>query len=336
MRYLFVLVLGVVAGSVASFYLDRHPQFRPKIDDAIGMVEKPLADAATTPERVFQSVLAINAIKPCFSRNPSFDLQPPVWEARTPFGPATQARQAERPYPDLQKMPGLVKIEQILSASGSQRHHCAGTRISEHWFLTAAHCIRMRGMAAKVIDMVIIDPGEDVMQPETKIVPVTGAICHAAWYSETGKFDDDIALVHVSDVSGLGSVKTATLDSGAAPLPKEVYQQAYFAGWGKNGRNRFLQGGDLTITTIGETFILGDNKGEFAPCVGDSGGPLYVENDGHPRVVGVLSSVTSDSCPPFDRAFYTRVKTLEGWIRTAMKLCRQNETFVCDAIETET
>lgn len=330
MKYIILLVIGLVAGAAGAFFLDRTPSYRPTVDDVLSQLSSPIVKYGKVSDATFAETMEKYSIDPCFVRDPALKDEAPVWMTREPLGPNGLEREPEHPVPDLSELPGLVKIEQILSDSGSQKHHCAATRIGKNWFLTAAHCVRMKGSASSpVMDMVIVEPREDVAQEETIIVPIDGAVCHSAWYSQTGKFDDDIALVHVSDVSALNDVKIAVFDHASAPLPPEAYEDAQFAGWGKNGRNRFLQGGSLSIVEIGETFILGDNEGEFSPCVGDSGGPLYVDTISGKRVVGVLSSVSKDACPPYEWSFYTRVKTFQPWIDTAMNLCRQDGQFVC-------
>ena len=333
MKYLFLLVLGLVAGVGATLYFDRDTQYRSVIDRVIDQFSPAPVKLDPVFDRLPQHVLHDFSVEPCFVRDEAFNETPPVWSTRQPIGPISSMKEPGREPPDLSDLPGLVKMEQILSSSGGQRHHCAATRVAEHWFMTAAHCVRMKGPSAVVLDMMLVAPRPDVMQEDTPLLPIDGAVCHAAWYSATGKFDDDIALLHVSDVSRISEVEIATMDSGAAPLEAEAYDHAFFAGWGKNGENRFLQGGSLMIDQIGETFILGNNQGGFSPCVGDSGGPLYVSTTGRPRMVGVLSSVTRDGCPPYDLAFYTRVKTFEHWARNAMKLCRQNGEFVCKESE---
>ncbi len=328
-RALFLILVSLLMGAAAAFYLDRSADFRPAIDQIIDRFSPTPEVLEGGRDRLGAAVLAEHTMLPCFARNPEFQDNPPSWLERRQLGPLSSQKEPLRDFPDLSKMPGLVKIEQILSSGGNQRHHCAATRVGEHWFVTANHCVLMRGTSAVVVDMVVIAPQNDVMQEDAVIVPVTGAVCNRSWYSDTGKFDDDIALLYIEDVSRLSDVKIATMDSAAAPLPVSEYEDAYFAGWGKNGENRFLQGGPLTISHIGGAFIMANNGGEFSPCVGDSGGPLYVGRDGQPRLVGVLSSVTMDACPPYDLAFYVRLKTYDVWLRNVMKLCEQGGKFVC-------
>lgn len=329
MRTLLLIVLCLLAGAGGSLYLDRSPVWRPVIDNMIAPALSVIPNAKRPDDGVSDALLQSLSMLPCYSRNAAFNDMPPSWMTRDELGPLSAQALPKRDYPDLRQMPGLVKLEQILSTGGTQKHHCAATRIGRNWFATANHCVMMRGAATLVVDMVIVAPANDVMQPDTIIVPATAAICHWAWYNSTGKFDDDVALIYVEDVSRLDHVQIATMDSAAAPLPPSDYQNAYFAGWGKNGENRFLQGGRVSVTEIGETFIEVDNSGQFSPCVGDSGGPLYLYRDGQPRVVGVLSSVTTDACPPFGIAFYMRLKTYEDWVRHVMIMCIREGEFVC-------
>ena len=329
MRYFILVILCFAIGVGATLFADRSPGLRPQIDRTLAAVTPSEVSASGRDGVVPRAELMRRSMLTCFERDDAYSLSPPSWMTRRPLGTLAGSMEAVRPYPDLADHPGLVKLEQIQSTSGLKRRHCAATRIAEHWFLTANHCVRMRGVGDRALDMIIVAPAEDVMDQDAVIVPVTGAICHAAWFSDTGKFDDDIALIYVEDPSPLSDIDIAVLDAGAAPYPPQAYDAAYFAGWGKNGDNRFLQGGPVRVSRIGEAFILAEAKNEFGPCVGDSGGPLYIERDGGPRVVGVLSSVTTDACPPYDRAFYMRVKSFENWIRNVMELCRQNGRFVC-------
>lgn len=326
-----ILIVGFIAGLAGALWIERDSRFEPFISQTLNRLlppDKKLSEGEVILSADAKTSLSLDT---CFERNSDFYVDQPEWMTRPALGPLTSTKRPERPYPDLSRYPGLVKIEQILSSSGSQRHHCAGTRVGKHWIMTANHCVKMRGPSGQVYDMVVVAPKEDIAQEGTAIIPVDAAVCHSAWYNSTGKFDDDLALLYVDDVSALNGVEIAKLDSAKTPLDSKYYNRAYFAGWGKNGSNRFLQGGKLTIENIGEMFLLGNNGGEFAPCVGDSGGPLFVGTEGEPRVVGVLSAVTDDTCRTYDRAFYIRVKSFADWIASAKRNCEQGGRFVCGA-----
>jgi hypothetical protein len=324
-----ILVIGMVVGLAGAIWADRDSRFEPFISKTLNRVLPPEEKLPEGDEILSRQVRMSLNIDTCFERNPEYSVFAPEWMTRDALGPLTSVKEAERPFPDLQKYPGLVKIEQILSSSGSQRHHCAGARVGKHWIMTANHCVKMRGPSGQVYDMIVVVPEEDVAREGTAISPVNAAVCHSAWYDTTGKFDDDIALLYVEDVRALNGVDIASLDSYRAPLDAEYYQNAYFGGWGKNGANRFFQGGKLFIESIGEMFLLGNNNGGFAPCVGDSGGPLFVETEYGPKVVGVLSAVTDDTCRTYDKAFYIRVKSFGDWINSAKRNCEQDGRFVC-------
>ena len=67
-----------------------------------------------------------------------------------------------------------------------------------------------------------------------------------------------------------------------------------------------------------------DNAG---PCIGDSGGPLLIdEDDGLPRVVGVLSVVeqnrtTGKFCEGSYNARYTNLQGYISWVQDVIGVC---------------
>lgn len=331
MRTFLLLLVGIAAGIAAGIFADRHPTSRPVISDIWPGANAPRVQLPAGASALPADALAEHGFRACFSRNRDYALTPPDWMARNTLGPRSAAQQPTRTPPELEVHPGLVKLEQILSPVGTQRHHCAATRIAENWFLTAAHCAKFRGTAASVYDMIIVAPQIDTAGEDAIIVPVEGAVCHDAWYEQTNKFDDDVALLYVADPTPLSAVRIARLDGADGfSLPPSAFDQLYFAGWGKNGNNRFLQGGPLDLLRLGETLVLADQVDGFGPCVGDSGGPLYAAGgEREPVVAGVLSAVTNDSCPPYDRAFYVRVRSFIDWIETGMATCAQGGRFVC-------
>ncbi len=275
--------------------------------------------------------MADMSVVDCFHRPVAYVNTPPVWITEGVQVDTSIPEPAPEAEVSPEDLPGLVKLEQILSEQGSLRSHCAATRISDNWLLTAGHCIQPKGKNVKLHDVILLAAGKDIADSKARIIPVDHAVCHKAWQSETGKFDDDVAMLYVADETHLEGVEIASLDTPENELRLEDYKTSYFAGWGKNGVNRYLRGGALDITLLGEMFILGDNKGGFSPCVGDSGGPLYVRKGEAPIVAGVLSSITREACPPFGQSFYVRVKTFDRWIDRVMRNCVQKGRYVCQS-----
>ena len=66
------------------------------------------------------------------------------------------------------------------------------------------------------------------------------------------------------------------------------------------------------------------------PCIGDSGGPLLIdEADGKPKVVGVLSVVeqnrlTGEFCKGTYNARYTNLQGYVGWIESVIGVCTES------------
>jgi len=319
-----LLAVGAAAGLLAGLALSAGTGTdRPVMENLPRPALTPV-DFSDSATRFSPAQLDELQVRPCFRRQAELADTPPDWLTRSSFGPQTAREQPARRVPDLASLPGLVKVEQIRSPGGTVREHCAATRFDEHWFITAAHCV-----APDAQDTLIVAPGSDIRAEGTQILGVDHALCHSAAASPTGRFDDDVALLYVDDVSGLEPVPSARLGLSGRGLSADDVENAYFAGWGKNGDNRFLQGGPLRVTTIGAVQLLAEPTEGFGPCVGDSGGALYVPSPTGPRVIGLLSSVTRDACPPYGLAFYVRIGAYRDWIRRTVATCVQDGVFIC-------
>ncbi len=259
--------------------------------------------------------------------------------------------------PELADLPGLIKLEIILSAGGSERSHCGATRIAENWFITAAHCV---SYDQEVFDIIALPPRVDSLEEGTPIRPVTHAVCHGAsdYFVESGNLlGDDVALLYLADVTGFEDVAVADVDLGRdAVLPADI-EALRFAGWSQNSLvterdpenglilrdgSRFLQGGPLELGVYGRQVLRADPVDNLGPCQGDSGGPLYAEIDGETRLLAILSRVTppgsdetdadgnpSDGCRPHKAAFFIRTSGYADWISRIKKTCLQRGRFLC-------
>lgn len=327
------LILGIIGGIGLNLYvptkalIDTH--IASQFDFAFTHTALLPLDADDT--HIPATTLADYAIEPCFPRSLVEPLDVRPWLIRDIGAQGLFAREDLPPSPDLADYPGLVKIEGIRSPLGTEREHCAAARISEHWFLTAAHCIVDLDIrtARPTFDVIAITPSADVRSPETQIVPLMGAVCHAAYGMNRQQYPNDIALFYVEDVSAFEAVDIARLETPDGGLLPRDMVQTYVSGWGKNGGTRFLQGGPVRIIEAGEAVLIGERIGPKGPNVGDSGAPLYATTPDGPVVLGVLSQVTQDANQDGDRSIYIRSRAVSDWVERTMAICEQNDTYVC-------
>ena len=238
----------------------------------------------------------------------------------------------------LDTFPGIVKMEPVevqpdnLVRSG----HCGATRIADNWFLTAAHCVddpydEIRFIAGTV--------NLDQTENATTFI-ADRALCHAGYSGQTTSMVNDIALIRVPDevVPALATVPIASYGATDELLTPINYETARMAGWGSTRYGSLpsdqLLTANLRLVTASPGVILLESINEIGPCEGDSGGPLYIEeDDGRQRVVGVLSNVqaprTQAPCSGTYRAAYTNVAGYVDWIDTVISACEGNDGL-CD------
>lgn len=259
--------------------------------------------------------------------------------------------------PDISRLPGLIKLEIILSERGSERSHCGATRIAKNWFITAAHCVTY---SQDVFDIIAMPPQVDSLMDGIAIQPVTHAVCHGAsdYFVASGNLlGDDIALLYLENVDGFEDVEIAQVDLGRKPVLPEDVAKIWFAGWSQNSLvtertadqglilrdgSRFLQGGPLSVGVFGKQILRADPVNRLGPCQGDSGGPLYAEIDGKTELLAILSRITpperqeiddngnpSDGCRPHKGAFFIRTSSYADWISRVRKTCLQDGRFLC-------
>jgi secreted trypsin-like serine protease len=230
--------------------------------------------------------------------------------------------------------PGIVKIEPRTREAGGNiaSGHCGATRISRNWLITAAHCVDEQYEEIRVIG-----EAANLRNPAAKITDATLAICHAGYQGVGNGYANDVALVRLSDtqVSAIEAVPIARFGSTLKPLAPANYDAADMAGWGLTRYGGQLSADLLTaslkVTGSGPAVIYVASKGGAGPCIGDSGGPLYVsEADGSKTVVGVLSVVeqnrtTGEFCSGDYNGRYTNLQGFTGWISDVMALCDRGD-----------
>ncbi|PKP82165.1 MAG: hypothetical protein CVT79_07705 [Alphaproteobacteria bacterium HGW-Alphaproteobacteria-18] len=230
----------------------------------------------------------------------------------------------------LSAFPGIVKIEPRktdptgIVASG----HCGAVRVARNWFVTAAHCID-----EPFDEIRVIGEAANLRSPEAKRASAEYAVCHAGYEGTGNGYANDIALVRLSEeqITGLGNVPVARFGATAEPLAPANYPTGEMAGWGLTRFDGQLSNELLTtrlkVLNTGPATITVTSENGAGPCIGDSGGPLYVtEADGSKTVVGILSVVeqnrtTGHFCEGEYNGRYTNLQGYAGWMSSVMALC---------------
>lgn len=228
-------------------------------------------------------------------------------------------------------LPGIVKLEpeRDLNATDVITGHCSATRIEPNWFITAAHCV------AEDYDRIILKVGsEQLSSHDIRRVEADYAVCHGSFRGNITDYANDLALVHVSDdkLPELRDVPVISWGATSMPFQKSSFDVARVGGWGLMSSGGeladFLQKEELTIRDIRPDTIRLMSRMGRGPCIGDSGGPLMVEDNGHPVMMGVLSTLgvsrNGTICSGDYLASYINLETQKDWIMTTMATCEVN------------
>ncbi|MEO1028207.1 MAG: trypsin-like serine protease [Pseudomonadota bacterium] len=230
----------------------------------------------------------------------------------------------------LEDFPGIVKLEPKRNETDNRiiSGHCGATRIADNWFVTAAHCV---DQSYDRIELIV--GTADLQSPAARKIEADAVICHGGYTGQTGRYANDIALLHIPDaqLSQLSETPVSQLEATSTALTPSQYPIVHMAGWGLTGFEQelssMLQTTDLTLVGSGPATIIVESQNGSGPCIGDSGGPLFVtEPSGTRTLIGVLSVIEAGAesgsyCEGDYKARYTNTAGFIDWIQDVMLYC---------------
>jgi len=198
----------------------------------------------------------------------------------------------------------VVKLS-ILTGGGGVAT-CTGTVISPTAVLTAAHCFAFGDVGGVIITAVVNGAKVDVSSSRVVTHPGFSASTQQVYFN-------DVAVVRTASPL---PVPALPLLLSRAP---EVEEESLVAGYGQTEGDGpavdDVVAGRAVIRLVTDNHVRIDFRGgESHPCRGDSGGALFVEQDGGLAIVGVVSqsdpSVSADQiCSKGDMTLYTNTQS---------------------------
>ncbi|CAK1590142.1 unnamed protein product [Parnassius mnemosyne] len=216
---------------------------------------------------------------------------------------------------------------------------CSGTLVSDRHVITAAHCIHNKDTSVIVVKVGVYNL--DDWGAEVLLRKLESAVIHEGF--NKANLSHDIALFTLEQsVQYNSNIKPACLWSGNPDLNRIVGQTGVVTGWGDNeigkgghGDPRMIRLPIVSTTDCraskpdfhkltSETTLCAGNRDGSGPCSGDSGGGLFVLDDGRWKLRGIvslaLSTTSADKrCNLDEYVVFTDAAKYLTWIKKHMQ-----------------
>ncbi|CAH1636862.1 unnamed protein product [Spodoptera littoralis] len=203
---------------------------------------------------------------------------------------------------------------------------CGATIISSTRLLTAAHC-QFDGMFTAQHFTIVL--GSNALFSGGLRFITSDVVLHPHWNPNT--IANDIAVVRVNQITFTASIRAIALPSGNELTNNFVGWYAQASGYGVTFHGDTIRD-DQPISSviapvisnnecrlvfgnfISDSIICTSGQAGKGACGGDSGGPVVVNSNNRPIVIGVISF--GHSCGSGHPSGHTRVTSFVDWIQS--------------------
>lgn len=179
---------------------------------------------------------------------------------------------------------------------GNEVFTSTAVAIGKRLLATAAHCV-------DCAEDVVVIIGDDYQAPET-VVGAAHWVVHPSYNPKKSFYEDDIALIYLDeDLPHFTSIES--LNFSGKLSDKSFLERIGFGGRGNENVRTWTNPSFESITFNNKNFVLRDTLS----VIGDSGGPVYKEENGVLKLVGIHSTKEGDN-----KTYVVNIHHYKNWI----------------------
>lgn len=213
----------------------------------------------------------------------------------------------------------IVRVAAVVQISGRAVPVpiCTGTMISATSVLTAHHCFT----PTQIDGFPVIGHGIVISEvANAKFFAASKVTTAPNYVLSNNRIFNDVAIMSLASAPGTAILPVLTSSSPSKGETGFVYgygRRAEGTAVDANSDFSTLESGKMELQDVTDNhiFVIYDGSNSNV-CNGDSGGPIIVERNGQPAIVGVVSQGTTVGCVPNDITTFSNLQSneLSGWL----------------------